>query len=62
MRSPLDWQPIAESLFLEVRVSNERARALYAGAGFKEISIRKGYYPSRDGREDAIVMQKVLSQ
>ena len=47
---------------LEVRVSNERARALYAGAGFKEISIRKGYYPSRDGREDAIVMQKVLSQ
>ena len=52
----------AESLFLEVRVSNERARALYAGAGFKEISIRKGYYPSRDGREDAIVMQKVLSQ
>ena len=52
----------AESLFLEVRASNERARALYAGAGFKEISIRKGYYPSRDGREDAIVMQKVLSQ
>lgn len=51
----------AESLFLEVRVSNERARSLYRGAGFEEISRRKGYYPTRDGREDAIVMQKLLS-
>ena len=50
----------AESLFLEVRVSNERARSLYRGAGFEEISRRKGYYPTRDGREDAIVMQKLL--
>lgn len=51
----------AESLFLEVRVSNERARNLYRSAGFEEISRRKGYYPTRDGREDAIVMQKLLS-
>ena len=51
----------AESLFLEVRVSNERARNLYRNAGFQEISRRKGYYPTRDGREDAIVMQKLLS-
>lgn len=50
----------AESLFLEVRVSNTRARALYHSVGFQEISSRKGYYPSRDGREDAIVMQKLL--
>ena len=50
----------AESLFLEVRVSNDRARSLYSGAGFEEISRRKGYYPTRDGREDAIVMQKLL--
>ncbi len=51
----------AESLFLEVRESNERARNLYRNAGFQEISRRKGYYPTRDGREDAIVMQKLLS-
>ena len=50
----------AESLFLEVRVSNTRARALYHSVGFQEISSRKGYYPTRDGREDAIVMQKLL--
>lgn len=50
----------AESLFLEVRVSNTRAIALYRSAGFQEISRRKGYYPTRDGREDAIVMQKLL--
>ena len=50
----------AESLFLEVRVSNTRARAVYHSVGFQEISSRKGYYPSHDGREDAIVMQKLL--
>ena len=49
----------AESLFLEVRVSNTRAIALYHSVGFQEISRRKGYYPTRDGREDAIVMQKL---
>lgn len=39
-------------VFLEVRVSNEAARALYAKYGFKEAYIRKNYY----GDEDAIVM------
>ena len=51
----------AQRLFLEVRVSNTRAHSLYLGAGFEEISRRKGYYPTRDGREDAIVMEKLLS-
>lgn len=46
-----------ERLFLEVRVSNHSARALYAGYGFEEISVRKRYY--EDG-EDALVMQKNL--
>lgn len=50
----------AEQLFLEVRVSNEPARGLYRKMGFVEISRRKGYYPTKDGREDAIVMQKAL--
>ena len=37
-----------------------KSRALYHSVGFQEISSRKGYYPTRDGREDAIVMQKLL--
>ena len=43
--------------FLEVRPSNLAALALYRRAGFVEIGRRKGYYPSQDGREDAIVMR-----
>lgn len=42
--------------FLEVRVSNAQAIALYASAGFHEIGRRPRYYPAREGREDAIVM------
>src|SRR5688572_30276534 len=44
-------------LFLEVRVSNAAARALYAQAGFREIGVRRGYYPAHAGREDAIVLE-----
>ncbi|MCL1860012.1 MAG: ribosomal protein S18-alanine N-acetyltransferase [Proteobacteria bacterium] len=43
--------------FLEVRPSNLSALALYRRAGFVEIARRKGYYPSPEGREDAIVMR-----
>lgn len=46
----------AERIFLEVRPSNLSAIALYGGAGFNEIGSRPNYYPSRHGREDAIVM------
>ncbi|MGE4338740.1 MAG: ribosomal protein S18-alanine N-acetyltransferase [Pigmentiphaga sp.] len=46
------------SLLLEVRVSNARARSLYENAGFRAIGLRRGYYPSVRGREDAIVMRK----
>lgn len=49
------------SLFLEVRVSNAAARALYRQAGFREIGVRRGYYPqglnSASEREDAIVLE-----
>ena len=44
-------------LFLEVRVSNTAARTLYANAGFREIGVRRGYYPAHVGREDAIVLK-----
>lgn len=48
-----------ESIFLEVRVSNSAARALYKSMGFNEISIRRRYYDSPP--EDAVVMKKELA-
>lgn len=44
------------SLWLEVRLSNVRARALYRRRGFAEVGLRKGYYPAAGPREDAVVM------
>ena len=46
----------ASRMLLEVRPSNAGARALYARAGFLELSVRRGYYPAEGGREDAILM------
>ncbi|MCX7068187.1 MAG: ribosomal protein S18-alanine N-acetyltransferase [Methylococcales bacterium] len=46
----------AETVFLEVRPSNTYAIALYEDLGFNEIGIRKGYYPAKNGREDAIML------
>lgn len=48
----------AELVFLEVRVSNAAARALYASRGFVEISRRKDYY--RTPVEDALVMRRAV--
>jgi len=50
----------AGQIFLEVRPSNLAARALYADLGFREISVRRGYYPASAGREDAILMGYAL--
>jgi [ribosomal protein S18]-alanine N-acetyltransferase len=50
----------AEVLFLEVRPSNAVAIALYEQYGFEAFALRKGYYPARNGREDALVMRLVL--
>lgn len=52
----------ARSILLEVRPSNEAARALYAAAGFAEIGIRKSYYPAGAGREDAVVLALTLEE
>lgn len=50
----------AERMLLEVREDNPRARAFYAAAGYREIDRRRGYYPLRDGRIDALVMERSL--
>ena len=46
----------AVQMLLEVRPSNSAARRLYVQFGFREITVRRGYYPSGRGREDAILM------
>ncbi len=51
----------AAQMFLELRVSNLRARNLYEKLGFQHLAIRRRYYPAADGaREDAVVMRKEL--
>ena len=50
----------AESLLLEVRPSNEGAISLYKSMGFNEIGTRKDYYPTKTGREDALMLAKEL--
>lgn len=50
----------ARSLYLDVAEDNAAALALYRGAGFAEISRRRGYYAGPSGPRDAIVMMKSL--
>jgi ribosomal-protein-alanine N-acetyltransferase len=50
----------AESVFLEVRVSNKGAQQLYNLEGFNEVGSRDGYYPAKNGREDALVFARSL--
>jgi [ribosomal protein S18]-alanine N-acetyltransferase len=47
------------SVWLEVRQSNEGARALYTRAGFIATGLRRGYY--RRPVEDALVLKRELS-
>jgi ribosomal-protein-alanine N-acetyltransferase len=46
----------AKIVFLEVRPTNEVGQRLYSGYGFRQIGVRRGYYPARKGREDAMVL------
>ncbi len=47
----------AQWLWLEVRVSNVRAIAIYEAHGYRRVGLRKNYYPAGHGqREDAVVM------
>ena len=53
----------AQQLWLEVRGSNTRARAVYQRYGFADIGIRRGYYPAAGAlREDAIVMNLAVAE
>ena len=59
LRDAMDraWLMGAAAMFLEVAVTNAPARALYAGQGFSESGLRRGYYP--DGT-DALVLRAAL--
>jgi ribosomal-protein-alanine N-acetyltransferase len=46
----------ARIVLLEVRPSNTVARALYRDVGFEQITVRRGYYPDTNGREDALLL------
>ena len=46
----------ADALFLEVRPSNVVAIQLYDTLGFTEVGVRRDYYPSHLGHEDARVL------
>ena len=52
----------AEQCFLEVRVSNTAALALYAAEGFGPVGRRHDYYPATatTPREDALVLRREL--
>ncbi len=50
----------AETCFLEVRPSNIAGIQLYQSSGYNEVGLRKNYYPTKKGREDAVVMAKTL--
>ncbi|MBB4076420.1 ribosomal-protein-alanine N-acetyltransferase [Bartonella fuyuanensis] len=52
----------AIKLFLEVEATNLSALNLYRRFDFQKISERLSYYPSKNGRGDAIIMQKTFKQ
>jgi len=45
-----------EIVLLEVRPSNKVAIRLYHDMGFCEVGTRRNYYPSENGREDALIL------
>lgn len=58
----------AQWLWLEVRASNAHAKSLYTRYGFRDVGLRKSYYPEGGtgllgipAREDAVVMSLSLA-
>lgn len=63
LRQVVGWSrdQAARLLWLEVRVSNVRARQIYERYGFKTMGLRRNYYPLAPfKREDAVVMSFAL--
>lgn len=56
------FQAGARRLLLEVRPSNAPALRLYEHFGFVRIGVRRGYYPAKHGREDALVLTRDLGE
>ncbi len=50
----------AETVCLEVRLSNLPAYQLYQSMGFKGVGIEKDYYRLAQGCEDALIMARPL--
>ena len=50
------------TFFLEVRASNAAAIRLYEKAGFRKNGVRKAYYPTGGGREDAWLYSLSLAE
>ena len=48
----------AKQVFLEVRVDNAAALALYESEGFDRLGVRRGYYGG--GRVDGVTMRRAL--
>ncbi len=51
-----------QQVFLEVRPANAAAIALYQHSGFGQVGLRKDYYKSASGNDDALVMACALTQ
>lgn len=49
-------QTTCEVIYLEVRPSNLAALALYDRFGFRQLGLRRDYYPAFTGREDALFL------
>jgi ribosomal-protein-alanine N-acetyltransferase len=47
------------TVYLELRISNRAALALYCGFGYNPVGMRRAYYT--DNNEDALVMAKRLA-
>jgi ribosomal-protein-alanine N-acetyltransferase len=51
----------AQGVFLEVAADNIAARALYAGFGFVQSSLRRNYYRRAAGPGDALVLCRPIA-
>lgn len=48
------------SVLLEVRKSNHAAQSFYRKLDFERLSERKDYYKTDNGKENAIIMYRIL--